>query len=171
MEFMKNHIVFCVFSLGIFLVVIISAVFQALSLAMSDGRLYALVEINDGASVQSKSILIEWDEKNKEWNCYMPGFSKNNGSITITHEGSGLFLFDGSQIGSGNSISVDEAAPHRVHLNDHEGTLAIHYGSNIEAMFIDTASGNMDYINEEKGNREYASITLVDETGGVGIWQ
>lgn len=45
------------------------------------------------------------------------------------------------------------------------GTLTVLKSENLPALYLDTVSGNMDYIHKKKGNRESGAMRLYDETG------
>lgn len=53
-------------------------------------------------------------------------------------------------------------------INGHyEGTLCFYQSANVATMYIDTASGGMEYIHNDKEYEEYASVTLYTDEGDV----
>lgn len=104
-------------------------------------------------------IIRVWEKEEGEFFVFLPSYVNLN-QLTIQTKNArsfdGLTLSDGMDCGS---LELD----HPYDLGG--GTVTFLKSENLPALYLDTASGNMDYIHKEKGNRESGDLRLYNETG------
>lgn len=99
-------------------------------------------------------------------------YHKLNSFYTISLDGKTLENNSLVDITQGNSdpvltVTGREITKERIREKTREYSLHILKSDNLPAIFINTASGSMDYINETKGNFEKGSLVSIDEAGNV----
>jgi len=103
----------------------------------------------------------------REWGVtylFLPYWAQNS-AIYVHFNNSDVFL-DGSQIASGEATQVFSLdRPVVLNINGIASTVIPMFGSKIPTIFITTESGSLDYIHEERGNRERVNFLFVDEFG------
>ena len=105
---------------------------------------------------------------NKNGNCYvfLPSYASLD-QVTVTIQGNrrcslgDVALYDGMSCGS-----FELETPYDVVVNNHrETTLWFYQSANVATVYIDTDSGTMDYIHEDKNHEEKAAITVYTVDG------
>ena len=112
-----------------------------------------------------------WQNENGEYYLFLPAYAELS-EVSIHKETSVELFLDGMPILDGMSVEALQSdrpyvLTYTLYGKERHGTLTIMRSGNVPTMYIDTLSGNMDYIHEEKGNQESATMRLYDATGNL----
>ena len=110
-----------------------------------------------------------WQNENGEYYLFLPAYAELS-EVSIRKETSVELFLDGMPIldgMSGEELETDRpyVLTYTLYGKERRGTLTIMRSGGVPTMYIDTLSGNMDYIHEKKRNEESASIRLYDANG------
>lgn len=102
---------------------------------------------------------------------FLPSFCENN-HICVNETGKSSIFWNGLRLQEGSSITYAEEEAYTIHITDDtENTTSYQIqllrSEHLPAVFIDTASGSMDYIHEEQGNSETGTIKIVKSDGKI----
>lgn len=129
------------------------------------------------------TILVATDSGQQEikpWFCenentyyfFLPAFC-NEDNFYIKNNSDGTVYINGIVRKTGSSCSLSENTTHRIEsISNHKETVfsynvIVLYSENLPSLFIETAGGNMDYIHENKENRESGYINVITSNGNI----
>ena len=98
---------------------------------------------------------------------FLPAFF-NPESLQLTIRGADSILIDNTEYHNGDIISLPLNRDLKVSgKNVPSFTLIVMRSANIPTLFIETESGNMDYVHKKKGNRESGKLLAIDADGTI----
>ena len=118
-------------------------------------------------------ILKPWYyEKRNRYHVFLPGYADPNQAKLVTNYQTDLWI-QGAQVKKNTVCGMfpfGEMLDIRYDMRGEtwEGEVVFHQSGNVPTLYIDTASGSMDYIHEEKGNTEPAEFRLYTPDGELG---
>lgn len=102
-----------------------------------------------------------------EYYVFLPSYTDLNKVTIVTSDDSEIVL-NGKDALDGMKCDVYEPNQAYDLVIDGQNTkITFMKSANVATLFLDTASGNMDYIHTDKNNEEYARMMLIDENGTV----
>lgn len=107
-----------------------------------------------------------WEQENGEYYFFLPG--NYDVSSLRFHIAEASLLLDQSTINS--DTYVEELLSEGSHQITIEGSkqfypFQVFYSSDIPSMYINTASGNMEYVHKNKKNQDIVSLSIYDQNG------
>ena len=151
------------FMTAIFVLVIVVA---ELALMRQERVLFA-VEVTTGDDTE---ILKPWYyEKRSRYHVFLPGYVDPNQAKLVTNYQTDLWI-QGAQVKKNTVCGMFPFGEMLDIRYDRwgetwEGEVVFHQSGNVPTLYIDTASGSMDYIHEQKGNTESAKLRLYTPNG------
>ncbi|MDO4303912.1 MAG: CotH kinase family protein [Bacillota bacterium] len=109
-----------------------------------------------------------YDASSNVYYFFLPAFVKDNQIYNDSFKLKDLTI-DGKRVSLFNSISWEENTVYSIScesLEDQYDVIFMH-SANLHSLFIETDSGNLDSIHENKNNEEGGSITVVSENGSI----
>ena len=82
--------------------------------------------------------------------------------LTVDCDGNMPFYLDGERVDNGQKITLGKGT-HTVVCGNEQYSLTVYYTGDIPVIYIDTESGDMDYVYANKNNKASAMFTLVEE--------
>ena len=111
-----------------------------------------------------------WEDPDGKYYVFLPGYAELNECYLVPREIhiaienvsiTDTFSCEGIELEREYAISLSDSG------KTWSSTLMFVQSGGIPSMYIDTASGNMDYIHMEKGNEEAGSVRLYDDEGAL----
>ena len=112
---------------------------------------------------------VRWSNEDKRGYFFLPAYADLS-ELRLQKNASNPIYLDGREIKDGMTCEeFQTGVPYDLYYR-HRGreyhfTLTFLQSANIPAMYIDTASGSLDYIHEKKGNKEPGSLRLYNPDG------
>lgn len=147
-----------------------------ITLAQPDTPESELFSVRVGAEGHNEQIGC-WKSKTGEYYVFLPAYADVSTAVFELHTEGDLYI-DGEKINNGKTLDEYDLNKKYDFKFNHYGKeqtadLIFMKSENIAAMYIDTESGNMDYIHSQKGNNEkgkasvYTASGRVDATGDI----
>lgn len=119
-----------------------------------------------------------FDTEDEKYYLFLPGYS-DPGNISLAYSDSGIraVLSDGSQEFTDNlsGIPMNQDLTLNIIPNHppipQSYTIQFRQCSGLPSLFIETQSGSIGYVNEDKGNSENVAVTIVDGDGSLLLSQ
>lgn len=102
-------------------------------------------------------------EEQETYYFFCPSFMQEDG-IVIDYAGQGKVLINGE---SKKTFNWDENVPCKIETGDKSYDIIFMKAQNIPALFMDTDSGNMEYVHEKKYNEESGTLTIITQEGNI----
>ena len=121
---------------------------------------------------QSSSTILLWqDAESGTAYFFLPSCVRRR-SITVGDLGSGSLRIEGEPLREGDVFTWEDGRTYAVQVADsargvYDYAVAVMRSENIPAVFIDTASGGMAYLEEDKAHEETGAIRVVDGDGNT----
>ena len=112
-----------------------------------------------------------WQDENGDYYLFIPGYADL--SQVYLHKGASYdFFLDGIPLTEGmavEALQLDHAytLAYTIYGKEKSVSLTIARSGGVPTMYIDTFSGSMEYIHQEKNNQESASMRLYDANGNL----
>ena len=112
-----------------------------------------------------------WEQAPGTYYVFLPAYAAQS-RLTLRTSGKQAVTVDGLPVEDGMPLdAVLWNEPYAIEIDDGEnavsGTITLLPPAELPALYIHTQSGNMDYIHEEKGNKESGSIRIYGVDGTV----
>lgn len=109
------------------------------------------------------------DEERQQAYFFLPSCVKGR-SVSLEDTGDASVRIDGRLLDAGESFTWEEDKSYQLQITDasyeqYVYQVAFMESDHIPAMFIDTASGRLDYLHDDKENEETGKICVVREDG------
>lgn len=159
--------------MGIMLVIAIAVAVGCLYYMRRDN---VLLRVENGQpcisvrTAQSENRVFLWrDEKETAGYFFLPSCVSHH-KIRLGETGESSVRIDGQLYRKGDTFTWEEEQRLSIQITDasyesHTYEIGFMKSENIPAMFIDTASGSLDYLHEDKENEEPGKICVVQEDG------
>ncbi len=137
---------------------------DAVLFQLEDGKPYISIR-----TVQSENKVYLWQEE-EGGGCFFLPSCVDRHKIRMGDTGESSVRIDGHFYEKGDIFTWQEGNRYTFQITEasydsHIYEVSFMKSSNIPAVFIDTASGGLEYIHEEKGNRETGAICVMREDG------
>lgn len=159
--------------MGIMLVIAIAVAVGCLYYMRRD---HVLLRVENGQpcisvrTAQSENRVFLWrDEEETAGYFFLPSCVSHH-KIRLGETGESSVRIDGQLYRKGDTFTWEEEQRLSIQITDasyesHTYEIGFMKSENIPAMFIDTASGSLDYLHEDKENEEPGKICVVQEDG------
>lgn len=122
--------------------------------------------IPSGDDIQTVSL---WERKDGNFYVFLPSYAESEHVKIHLHTGNtvqinGITVTDGMDC-SPFSLEIPYVISWVAWGKNYQREITFLQSANVPAIYIDTQSGNMDYIHQEKGNKETGRITVYREDG------
>lgn len=129
-----------------------------------------IVSFQISAKNQQETVTC-WIDEDGAYDVFLPSYAKLE-DITVQVHTNKTIAIDGMELSDGMTLrQFSLSEPHTLSISDgiSEETHSIQFlqSANVATMYIDTATGTMDRVYEDKENYENINMTLVDEAGDV----
>ena len=159
--------------LSIFLVLWLSIAFlnDELNFTANETGLQDLyvTHISQGSAKKNADELIYWwhNEEDNEYYLFLPS-SADLANVRVGFEGVNEIYFDEKKVSNLDKISM-QLGEHTITTQTDAKAyhLVVMQSSNLPVMYLTTESGDMEYINSSKENKEEGTALVVDENGDV----
>ncbi len=124
------------------------------------------VSIRSGNNTQS---LKAWSADKENYYVFLPSYTELD-SVSLAPSGSVKFSFNGREILEDTAPGgIEPEVAYNISLSnkafEKSATLTFLKSANVAAVYIDTVSGNTEYIDKDKLNTENAGISVVNKDG------
>lgn len=124
------------------------------------------LEVRSGEVSQ---VLQPWRKTQEEYVFFLPGYAED---IRIETEAPGTLTVDGTALEDGMSwTDLQKDVPLEVlwHRSgrDHRFTVTLRKSGKVPTLYLDVKSGTMDYIHQERNNKESGTLRLYGDTGDL----
>ena len=121
----------------------------------------------DASTVSGQTDLIKWQKIGEKYYLFVPACADIS-ALKLYVNGTSTALLAGNEIVNGEpTAALADGKEHTLTACSNTYTVIAMQSENIPAVFINTKSGNMDYINAKKGNKESGYTVIVDADGKV----
>lgn len=151
--------------LGLTAVLLLSVVFLYMLFSNQD-----MVPFSLTVSIDERTETIDlWESEDGAYYAFLPAHVELN-QVSVHLLTSNEVRINGIELAEGTNCEVFQLEiPYQVKYKawnrDTQKTLTFMQSANVAAMYIDTQSGNMDYIHEKKGNKEAGKMRLYTADG------
>ncbi len=115
----------------------------------------------------SNELLYPWfNESNGLYYFFLPSFVDDN-RIYFDRISNKSVSIDGLPFDVWNVFEWEDETPYSIYCETQEYNVVFMKSANIPAVFIQTDSGSMEYLNTDKANRESGNICLINPTKNV----
>ena len=115
----------------------------------------------------SNELLYPWfNESNGLYYFFLPSFVDDN-RIYFDRISNKSVSIDGLPFDVWNVFEWEDETPYSIYCETQEYNVVFMKSANIPALFIETESGNMEYLNTDKLNEETGNICLINATKNV----
>ena len=120
-----------------------------------------VLKINPYGGSEDDIDTVSWFDDNDMYFLFLP--SDVDISVSkVYFTASAAVTLDGNVIESGGSASAFTNGNHVVACGDHEYNLTVWASDSVPSVFISTESGSLDYIHQNKENKEPGSIRIYE---------
>lgn len=120
--------------------------------------------------LEQEELQAWYDSANEIYYFFLPSFCEGN-RIRINDINDNSIYWDGLRLQNGSSLTYTEEQLYTLNINNNNNVFSYRvcllHSENLPAIFIDTASGNMDYIHDTRDNSEEGSIKVVTANGQI----
>ncbi len=121
---------------------------------------------------QSDNTIEIWQDETSGRNFFFLPSCVTRHTVTVGNIGTDSLRIDGKLLEKGDTFSWEEEQAYELQITDeayetHTYSVVFMKSANIPAVFIDTASGSMAYLNEDKKHEETGDIRVVDKNGNT----
>lgn len=119
----------------------------------------------------NEQISTWWNEREKRYYVFLPSFC-NGADIYVENRTGCLFYIDDILYEHGDKFAFVDNQTYLCEIINDKGEISIEEivfmrSQNIPTLFINVESGNMEYLLENKDNKESANISIVNVNGNV----
>lgn len=123
-------------------------------------------------TTQSENKIMLWQSEEGEQDYFFLPSCVNHHRIKLGDCGSSKVWIDGQLFGRGDNLVWEDDRVYQMQIIDdnyekREYSIIFMKSANIPAVFINTASGSMEYLNEDKLNRETGGMCIVRKDGST----
>lgn len=126
-----------------------------------------VTHISDGEGAKASEGRVNWwyDKNNGKYYLFLPT-SADMGKLRLGIEGIEKIYIDGIKVDNLEMFSV-QAGEHVITTDSNEIEYQVVFlqATGTAAIFVDTESGSMDYINKDRNNEESGTILILSEEG------
>ena len=160
----KQRTILYLASAALLIAVLLLCVFTA----DGSGELPLSVAVSSGGDREELSL---WQNEAGAYYAFLPGYADLAQVRLLKHTDTAVSL-NGDLLGEETSCAAFETGiPYEIRYRawgkTYQNTLTFLRSSPVAAMYIDTQSGSMDYIHQQKGNGETVSVRLYDASGAM----
>ena len=129
---------------------------------------YFLIQSSDDAT--SKELFM-YDAEDGNYYVFLPSYADME-NVTVSYSSNTRISLDDIILSDGMDCGVFELeTPYAFKLNEQQtATLWFYRSENVGTMYVDTATGSMDHIHEDKNHEENATITLYTDDGTLNYF-
>lgn len=116
----------------------------------------------------SATEITAFEMEDGKYYVFLPSYASLKNLYVVIPDGSNILIDGEVYLDGTNCGKLEKDTEYRLELNyGSNDTIQFMQSSDVPAMYIDTASGRMDYIHEKKGNEETANISLYSKAGEI----
>ena len=156
--------------IGLFTAVLI---FAATIFGKSEYSWDGTVEIRAQVTVQGQAEeLVSWQKDRDDFYIFLPGYAQLSDVILSAQAPGAEIFLEGEPLEAGISceglvLETEYELCYRYRGKDHCYDLTVFQSADMPALYVDTASGNMDHIHKKKGNGESGTLRLYGADGAL----